>query len=124
LPARVVTLAYEKPRAEGGVLIGTIPYLDFQYGNVWTNLDEALFAKLSPVVGERFRVTIARAGQRVFAGELPYAQTFGDVPEGAPLLYLNSLMNVSFALNVGNFAKKHAIACGEQWSVRIEKIKP
>jgi S-adenosylmethionine hydrolase len=55
---------------------------------------------------------------------LPYARTFGEVAEGAPLLYLNSLMNVSFALNVGNFAKKHGIACGAEWGVRIEKIKP
>jgi len=124
LPARVVALAYEKPRIEGGVLVGTIPYLDFQYGNVWTNLDDALFARLAPAAGDRFRVTIAKAGQTVFTGEMPYARTFGDVAEGAPLLYLNSLMNVSFALNVGNFAKKHGIGCGAEWSVRVEKLKP
>ncbi|MCX6951548.1 MAG: S-adenosyl-l-methionine hydroxide adenosyltransferase family protein [Verrucomicrobia bacterium] len=124
LPARVVALAYEKPRVERGVLVGTIPYLDFQYGNVWTNLDEAHFAKLAPVTGDRFRVTIAKAGRTVYTGEMPYARTFGDVAEGAPLLYLNSLMNVSLALNVGNFAQKHAIACGAEWSVRVEKLKP
>ena len=124
LPARVVALAYEKPHLDGTALIGAIPYLDFQYGNVWTNLDEALFARLAPVVGDRFRVSIARAGQPVFTGELPYARTFGEVAEGAPLLYLNSLMNVSFALNVGNFAKTHGIACGAEWSVRLEKINP
>jgi S-adenosylmethionine hydrolase len=124
LPPRVVALAYEKPRVESGVLVGTIPYLDFQYGNVWTNLDESLFAKLAPKPGERFRVTIAQAGKAIYTGEMPYARTFGDVPEGAPLLYLNSLMNVSFALNLGSFAKKHGIACGADWSVRVEKVKP
>ncbi|MSU23402.1 MAG: hypothetical protein EXS32_06200 [Opitutus sp.] len=124
LAPQVVMLAYERPRFEGGVLVGTIPYLDFQYGNVWTNLDEALFARLAPKLGDHFRVTIARAGKRVFAGTLPYGRTFGEVPEGAPLLYLNSLMNVSFALNQGDFAKQHGIAAGAQWSVRVEKIKP
>lgn len=124
LPARVVALDYERPRLDAGALVGTIPYLDFQYGNVWTNLDEALFAKLSPAAGDRFRVTIAKGGRTVYAGEMPYARTFGDVPEGAPLLYLNSLMNVSFALNQGNFAKQHSVACGADWSVRVEKIKP
>lgn len=124
LPPRVVSLPYEKPRLEGTALVGTVPYLDFQYGNVWTNLDEALFAKLAPAAGDRFRVSIAKAGQVVYAGEMPYARTFGDVPEGAPLLYLNSLMNVSFALNVGNFAKSHSIASGAEWSVRVEKVKP
>jgi S-adenosylmethionine hydrolase len=124
LEPRVVALAYERPRRDGSALVGTIPSLDFQYGNVWTNLDEALFAQLKPAWGDRFRVTIVRAGQTVFRGELPYVRTFGDVPEGAPLIYLNSLMNVSFALNVGNFARQHGIASGANWSVRVEKAKP
>lgn len=123
LPAQVVTLPYERPRLEGTALIGTIPFLDFQYGNVWTNLDEALFAKLDGKPGDRFHVRIARAGKTVFTGEMPYAKTFGDVAEGAPLLYLNSLMNVSFALNLGDFAKRHGIASGSDWSVRVEKLK-
>jgi S-adenosylmethionine hydrolase len=123
LPTQVVMLDYERPRFENGVLIGTIPYLDFQYGNVWTNLDETLFAKLQPKVGERFRVRIAQADKTVFTGDLPYMKTFGDVPEGAPLIYLNSLMNVAFALNLGNFARQHSIASGASWSVRIERQK-
>jgi S-adenosylmethionine hydrolase len=124
LAPKVVALPYERARVEGGAAIGTIPFLDFQFGNVWTNLDEALFAKLAPKFGERFRVTIARAGKIVYRGEMPYARTFGDVPEGAPLLYLNSLMNVSFALNRGDFAKKHGVSSGAEWSVRLEKAKP
>ncbi|HOY54100.1 MAG TPA: hypothetical protein PL015_05425, partial [Opitutaceae bacterium] len=72
-------------------------------------------------LGERFNVTISRAGKPVFTGELPYVRTFGDVPEGQPLLYLNGLMCVSFALNLGSFAEAHAIACGADWSVHIER---
>lgn len=124
LEPRVVRLDYARPQLDGATLIGTIPALDFRYGNVWTNLDAALFEKLAPKIGQRFRVTIAHGGQTVFAGELPYAHTFGDVPEGAPLLYLNSLMNVSFALNLGDFAKKHRVASGPDWTVRVEKISP
>lgn len=122
LKPKVVALAYQKARLEDGALIGTIPYLDFQFGNVWTNLDEALFARLGVQPGEQCRVTIARAGRVVYTGEMPYARTFGDVPAGAPLLYLNSLMNVSFALNQGDFVKQHGIACGAEWSVRVEKV--
>jgi S-adenosylmethionine hydrolase len=124
LEPKVVALAYEKPRIEGEALIGTIPALDFQYGNIWTNLDEALFAKLSPKFGDVFRVVIAKEGREVFVGQIPYARTFGDVPEGQPLLYMNSLMNVAFALNRGDFVKAHAIGSGAAWSVRIEKVKP
>ena len=117
-------IAYEKPRRDGDAFVGMIPFLDFRYGNVWTNLDQALFTQFVPKVGERFRVTISRGGKRVFAGDLPYARTFGDVPAGAPLLYLNSLLNVSFVLNVGDFAKKHGIGSGAEWTVRVERAKP
>ena len=121
-PGDIVRLAYEHARVDGGVIIGAIPYLDFQYGNVWTNIDEATFAKLAPRIGDRFRVRIAKAGQEVFTEQLPYVRTFGDVSNGAPLLYLNSLMNVSFALNQENFAQTHHVGYGGAWSVRIEKV--
>lgn len=124
LPPKIVALNYEKARMEGDVLVGGIPALDYQYGNVWTNLDETLFGQLAPKFGDRFRVTIIQAGKEIYRGELPYAPSFGDVPEGAPLLYLNSLMNVSFALNVGDFAKRHGIGRGAEWGVRLEKITP
>ena len=122
LPARVVTLNYERARMEGAALAGTIPALDYQYGNVWTNLDEDLFARLDPKYGQRFRVTITQTGRNIYEGEMPYVRSFGDVAEGAPLLYINSLMNVSVALNMGDFAKTHHIGRVAQWAVRIEKI--
>lgn len=124
LAPKVVMLPYERPRLERKALVGTIPSLDFQYGNVWTNVDAALFARLEPKAGDRFRVTIARAGRTVFAGDVPYLRTFGEAAAGAPLLYLNSLMNVSFALNMGNFAQQHGIDSGADWSVRVEKREP
>lgn len=119
-----VMLAYERPRREGAALVGAVPVLDIQYGNVWTNIDEGLFATLTPRFGDRFRVEIAREGKVVFSGELRYAATFADVPKSAPLMYLNSLMNVSFALNVGNFANTHGIGSGPGWTVRVEKAQP
>lgn len=122
LAGEIVRIPYEHARAEGKGATGAIPYLDFQYGNVWTNIDEATFAQLKPQFGDRFRVRIAEGGREVLTAELPYARTFGDVPNGAPLLYLNSLMNVSFALNQGNFAQTHHVGYGGAWSVRIEKV--
>lgn len=121
LEPRVILLEYARPRFEGDVLVGAIPYLDFQFGNVWTNLDAALFEKLSPAAGRQFRVTIAHEGRTVFSGTMPYVRTFGDVPKGEPLLYLNSLMNVSVALNQGSFAQRHGVSSGGGWTVRIER---
>jgi S-adenosylmethionine hydrolase len=124
LEPKVVALSYEKAKVDHGMLTGNIPYLDFQYGNIWTNIDETLFAEAHPSPAERFKVTFLKNGETVFEQTMPYTRTFGDVPVGQPLLYLNSLMNVAIALNQGNFAQAHGIGYGAAWSVRIEKMKP
>jgi S-adenosylmethionine hydrolase len=54
---------------------------------------------------------------------MPYVRTFGDVPVGQPLLYINSLLNVSFAINQDSFAKIHKVGSGPSWQVKIEKAK-
>ena len=41
-----------------------------------------------------------------------YAATFGDVPVGQPLLYVNSRGQAALALNMGDFARTHAVAPG------------
>jgi S-adenosylmethionine hydrolase len=121
LSGEILRLAYEKARRDGDALIGNIPALDVQYGNVWTNIDRELFQELRPQAGERFTVTITHDGREIYSRDMPYAHTFGDVKEGDPLLYLNSLLNVSVALNLGNFAEKHGVAAGAAWTVRINR---
>ena len=64
---------------------------------------------------------IKNEGRIVYAGKIPFVRTFGDVLVGRPLIYLNSLLNVSFALNQGSFAKMHKISSGPSWQVRVEK---
>lgn len=51
---------------------------------------------------------------------MPYVSSFGDVQEGKPLMYLNSLLNVSFALNMDSFANKYKIKSGAEWSVSVK----
>lgn len=125
LEPKVVTLPYQRPRRDGDALLGTIPLIDFHYGNVWTNIPDTLFEALTPApkFGEKFAVSIQHDGKEVWRGVMPYARTFGDVPEGAHLLYLNSLLNVSFALNKGSFSEKHGLSSGGGWTVRVERVK-
>lgn len=124
LEPRVVRIAHEGPRLEGDSVVGTIPMLDVRFGNVWTNITAPLFEKLAPQFGDRFRVKIARDGRTIFTAVVPFVRTFGEVSEGAPLLYLNSLLSVSLALNMDNFAKKYGISSGADWTVRLEKAAP
>ena len=50
---------------------------------------------------------------------MPYCQTFGAVEKGKPLAYLNSLLQLSFALNQGDFAKTFSVASGNDWHVEV-----
>jgi S-adenosylmethionine hydrolase len=124
LEPKVVSLPYERAAQGNGVLRGTIPTLDYQYGNVWTNIPDSLFNELKPAFGEKFTVTILHDGQEVYRGVMPYVRTFGDVPVGEPLLYLDELLDVAFALNMGNFARQHGLGYGGTWSVRVERAAP
>ena len=121
LEPKVISLPYEHAAVAGNALKGTIPMIDFHYGNVWTNIPDTLFNELKPAFGEKFLVVIFHDGKETYRGVMPYVRTFGDVPEGAPLLYLNSLLNVAFALNMGSFSEKHGLSSGGNWTVRIER---
>jgi S-adenosylmethionine hydrolase len=62
---------------------------------------------------------IFNKGKLVYEGDAPYSETFGSVPEGKPLAYLNSLLQLSFALNMASFADTHKIGSGSDWSVEV-----
>jgi hypothetical protein len=119
LPPQVVSIPYQKPRFESGVVYGTIPVLDPQYGNIWTNIEREVFTQLGAQTGEEVAVKITRGEQVVFEGRMPYVNTFGEVAEEKTLLYLNSLNTVSFAINMGNFARVYGIGSGPEWGVEI-----
>jgi S-adenosylmethionine hydrolase len=123
LEPKVVLLPYTRPAVDHGVLKGTIPQIDFHYGNVWTDLPDTMFAELKPEYGDKFAITIFHDGKQVYAGVVPYVRTFGDVAEGEPLLYLNSLLNVAVALNMGSFSEKHGLASGGGWTIHVQRAQ-
>ncbi|RDB06818.1 SAM hydrolase/SAM-dependent halogenase family protein [Runella aurantiaca] len=121
LPNEVVKIPFQKPVLEGNAIVGNIPILDVQYGNVWTNISADLFKKLNIAAGQKVKITVWQNDKLIFNGEMPFANTFGEVPEGQPMAYLNSLMNLSFALNMGDFSTKYGVKSGPDWKVRVEK---
>ncbi|QEC67342.1 S-adenosyl-l-methionine hydroxide adenosyltransferase family protein [Panacibacter ginsenosidivorans] len=121
LPPKVVTIDYQKPVFENNIIKGNIPILDIQYGNVWTNIDKATFSKLNMQTGDQIHVTVFHNNDKVYEGTMPYATTFSAVAEGKALCYLNSLLNISFALNMDNFSAKNKVYSGADWSVEIKK---
>jgi len=121
LPPAVVEISYQKAIRENDRLKGTIPILDIQYGNVWTNIDASLFNSLGLKFGDWLHIDIYHDKERVYSGDMPYGQTFGAVEKGKPLAYLNSLLQLSFALNQGDFAKTYQVSSGSDWKVEVRK---
>ena len=121
LPNQIVSLPYQKASIENNSIKGTINILDVQYGNIWTNISGDLFKKLNPKIGDVFKVIICKNKIKKHESTMPYMATFGGVAKGKPLLYLNSLLQVSFALNMGSFSAVHKVLSGNEWGVEVRK---
>lgn len=117
----VVQIAHPSAAFVNGEVVGGVPVLDVQYGNVWTNIDKATFGKLGANVGDSLKVSIYRKGELVYEENVLYGDTFADVPEGKPVAYFNSLLNFSMAINMGNFAERYHVGSGAEWQMKIRK---
>lgn len=116
----IVRLDYQKPVFERGVLKAGIPILDTNYGNVWTNIPKKLFVSSFPEV-KSLKIKILKDKKTVYQGTVPFATTFSAVAAGQPLLYINSLLDLSVALNQGSFAAKHKVGSGMGWTIEVQK---
>ncbi len=121
LPNEIVQIPYQMAVKEANKIKGTISILDVQYGNIWTNIGGPLFDQLGLSFGDILHVEILHNQEKIYSGDIPYSQTFGAVDKGKPLAYLNSLLQLSFALNQGDFAKTYSVASGSDWQVEVWK---
>jgi S-adenosylmethionine hydrolase len=121
-PNTLVRLTYQKAEFANGSIKGNVPVLDPNYGNVWTNIPRALILSSYPKA-RKFKIRIDYKSKRVFEGNLPLVDSFSGVPHGTPLLYFNSLLNISVALNMANFAKTYHVGSGPDWTVLLTPVK-
>jgi S-adenosylmethionine hydrolase len=118
---KLVTLQYRKPQRTDQGVSGMIPILDIQYGNVWSNIPKPLFDELHIALGTSLHVRIFHQDKLIDEVIAPYQRTFGEVPIGKPLVYVNSLLNIAVALNQRSYAAVHKIGSGPGWSIEISK---
>lgn len=121
LPNEVVKIPYQNAVIENRKIKGTIAILDVQYGNIWTNIAADLFKQLDVKLGEKIHLVIYEGKTKKYEADMPYTETFGAVAKGKPLAYLNSLLQLSFALNMGNFSEVHKVYSGSNWMVEVSK---
>ena len=121
LQGALTNFPYQHPEIAGNVIKGNIPVLDEPYGNIWTNIPDSILKTTGIKSGDSLDIQISFKDSVRYSGHLVFANTFGDVPEGQPLGYVNSLLNFSLALNMGNFAGKHAIKNGPDWNIQLSR---
>ncbi|MCU0447054.1 MAG: S-adenosyl-l-methionine hydroxide adenosyltransferase family protein [Microscillaceae bacterium] len=124
LPNQITAIAYQKAMFENGEIKGNIPILDIQYGNVWTNIDQATFQKLGVKYGEKLLVKIKYGEKLMFDGEVAFVRTFAEVGIAQNLGYMNSLLNFSLGVNQGNFSERNKIYSGAEWNISLKKLNP
>ena len=118
--SKLKQLPYQKPEFKNGILYGNIPILDINYGNVWTNIHRQTAENLNLKKGKTYNVIISNKKKTIAINNVVYSNTFGDIKQGKPVLYFNSLDYLAIALNSGNFAKQKGIGYGEKWRIEIK----
>jgi S-adenosylmethionine hydrolase len=121
LPSTVVSIPFQKAVHEKGVIKGNIPILDVQYGNVWTNIPAGLIKQAGIQYGDSIAFRIYKQQQLIYEGVLPYVTSFSAVPAQQGMSYLNSLLQLAFAINMGDFAARHHVGSGPDWTVEVRK---
>jgi len=118
---KVIMLEEMAARIDAGVLYGYVSGGTGRLGNISLSIDRHLFEEIDPAYGEMYDVVIKNYEEVVWKGSVPYTMSFGDVPQGDNLLFINSSGRVSIAINQGNFANKYGIGYGDSWSIEIKK---
>jgi hypothetical protein len=117
----IITLPIHEAVLDGGKVSGIFEIVDPNFGNLWTNIPQALFTEAGFAYGDHLKMTVRHAGEVVFQQEVAHYQSFGFVPKGEFVIYTNELMRVSLAVSQGSFIERTQFGYGSDWQVEFEK---
>jgi S-adenosylmethionine hydrolase len=101
---QLVRLDITPSHLDAGGINGQVFALDGPFGNLITNVSGEQFLKLGYVHGEKVHIKLGDDDM-----VLPFVRTFGDVPVGEPLIFIDSRGRFSLAVNQRNFAQTYHI---------------
>jgi S-adenosylmethionine hydrolase len=104
-----------------GTVTGMIDSSRGLLGNTTCLIDRHTFERLGVKEGQPVVVTIRKGDKVVWEDTVPYVRTFGDVPVGKTLLFINSSGFVAMAVNQGNFANTYQIDSGRDWTLAVRR---
>jgi S-adenosylmethionine hydrolase len=102
--AKLVQLNLREATIDGQGLHGSVIGTDGPYGNLVLNVPAGTFSKLGYRIGDIVPVTL---NARLY--KFPFVKTFGDVPVGEPLFFIDSRGRLSLGINQRNFAQVYKV---------------
>lgn len=102
-------------------IFGIIDVLDKRFGSPWTNIPLELVKKLGVDYNNDLEVVIKHNDKVVYNNDMKLLKSFGDTKVGKELVFINSLLNLSFAINQDSFANRYNIDSGTEWTVEVKK---
>lgn len=117
----VVSFDTKDAHVEDNKIVGIIDVLDKRFGSPWTNITHDLIKEFGIDYGDMCHVTIKHDNKVIYEKEIPLLKSFGETKVNEELVFINSLLNVSFAVNQGSFAERYNIDSGTDWIVEIKK---
>jgi len=103
--SQLVSLTPRVAKLDANGIEGEVIALDDPFGNLITDISEAQFRSLGYAIGNGVALKIGATQYR-----FPYEKSFGGVPIGQPLVYIDSRGRVAIALNQGDFSRKYGIS--------------
>ncbi|MEK7865301.1 MAG: SAM-dependent chlorinase/fluorinase [Planctomycetota bacterium] len=108
----LVRLPVQAARVAEGRVQASFLHVD-TYGNASTNATVDMLRSIGAKEGDTLEAELG--GKRI---ALPWGETYGSVPEGQPVLVIDSDGGVELAINMGHFGSTHGASVGASVSVR------
>lgn len=117
----IIVLHIMEPIVSDDSIIGAIDVLDVRFGSLWTNISKNHLHKLGITYDDMIEITIKGGYKEKYKSRIRFEKSFAEVGIGEVLAYINSLGNVSIAINQGSFAKAYNVSSGDGWTIEIKK---
>jgi len=100
----LVRLSPRVATVDANGITGDVIALDDPFGSLITDIEGDDFKKLGYELGDKVTLEIDKKQYK-----FPYVKTFGGVPVGQPLVYIDSRGRVGVAVNQGDFSKVYGV---------------
>jgi S-adenosylmethionine hydrolase len=114
--AKLVQLNLHAATIDGQGLHGNVIGTDGPYGNLVLNVQADEFSTLGYQIGDTVPVVLSGRPYK-----FPFVRTFGDVPVGKPLFYIDSRGRLSLGVNQRNFAEIYKITPPSELTIPRKK---